>query len=115
MRLGGGTVRRKVSRDTFVISVALIESREVKFMGKKLVGRVKHFFDKIGVAVIELSDTLNEGDPISIEGSVTNIQQPASSIQIDRKPVESAHKGQSVGLKIEGKAREGDKVFRIEE
>ncbi|MEM7815769.1 MAG: translation elongation factor-like protein [Candidatus Aenigmatarchaeota archaeon] len=84
-------------------------------MGKKLIGRVTHYFDKIGVAVIELSDTLNEGDRISIEGNVTNIQQTASSIQIDRKPVQSAGKGQSVGLKVEGKAREGDKVFRIEE
>ena len=84
-------------------------------MGKKLIGKVTHYFDKIGVAVIALSDTIKEGDPISIEGSITNIQQSASSIQIDRKPVESAKKGQSVGLKIEGKAREGDKVFRVEE
>jgi putative protease len=84
-------------------------------MAKKLIGKVTHYFDKIGVAVIVLSDTIKEGDPISIEGSITNIQQAASSIQIDRKPVESAKKGQSVGLRIEGKAREGDKVFRVEE
>jgi putative protease len=84
-------------------------------MGKKLVGKIAHYFDKLGVAVIELSDTLNEGDEISIEGKTTNLQQTASSIQIDRKPVESAKKGQSVGLKIEGRVREGDKVFRVEE
>jgi putative protease len=84
-------------------------------MGKKLIGKVTHYFDKIGVAVIALSDTINEGDSISIEGAVTNIQQDAVSIQIDRKPVESAKKGQSIGLKTEGKAREGDKVFRVEE
>lgn len=84
-------------------------------MDKKLVGKIAHYFDKLGVAVIELSDTLNEGDEISIEGKTTNLQQTASSIQIDRKPVESAKKGQSVGLKIEGRVREGDKVFRVDE
>jgi len=84
-------------------------------MGKKLVGRIAHYFDKIGVAVIELSDTLKAGDEISIEGHMTNIQQAASSIQIDRKPVEAAKKGQSVGIKVEQRVREGDKVFRVEE
>lgn len=84
-------------------------------MGKKLVGKITHYFDKISVAVIELSDTLKEGDEISIEGHMTNIQQAASSIQIDRKPVESAKKGQSVGIKVEQRVREGDKVFRVEE
>jgi len=84
-------------------------------MGKKLVGKITHYFDKINVAVIELSDTLKEGEEISIEGTVTNVQQTASSIQIDRKPVESAHKGQSIGLKVAERVREGDKVFRIEE
>jgi len=84
-------------------------------MSKKLVGKVMHYFDKLGVAVIELSDTLREGDQISIEGHVTNIQQSASSMQIDRKPVDSAKKGQSIGLKTEEKVREGDKVFRVEE
>jgi len=84
-------------------------------MEKKLVGKVTHFFDKIGVAVIELSDTLKESDQISIEGQITNIQQQATSMQIDRKPVASAKKGQAIGLKTEGKVREGDKVFRVEE
>ena len=84
-------------------------------MGKKLVGRIKHYFDKIGVAVIELSDTLDEGESISIEGHETNVQQPASSMQIDKQPVQHAHKGQAIGLKVEGKVKEGDKVFKIEE
>jgi putative protease len=83
-------------------------------MEKKLVGRIKHYFDKIGVAVIELSDDLKEGESISIEGHETNIQQAALSMQIDKKPVQEAHKGQSIGLKVEAKVREGDKVFKVE-
>ncbi len=82
-------------------------------MGKKLVGKVKHYFDKIGVAVIELSEDLDEGDQISIEGHEKSIEQPASSMQIDRKPVDHAHKGQSIGLKVQEIVKEGDKVFRV--
>jgi putative protease len=82
-------------------------------MGKKLVGKVKHYFDKIGVAVIELSDELDEGDQLSIEGHQKAIEQPASSMQIDRKPVAHAHKGQSIGLKVQEMVKEGDKVFKM--
>ena len=35
---------------------------------KKLVGRIIHFFTKISVAVIELSDSLKTGDKVSFEG-----------------------------------------------
>jgi hypothetical protein len=82
-------------------------------MDKKLVGKVKHYFDKIGVAVIELSEDLDEGAEILIEGHETKVQQPASSMQIDRKPVAHAHKGQAIGLKVQERVREGDKVFRV--
>jgi peptide subunit release factor RF-3 len=84
-------------------------------MGKKLVGKVKHYFDKIGVAVIELSGELNEGESILIEGHEAAIEQSASSMQIDRKPIQHAHKGQAIGLKVEGRVKEGDKVFRVDE
>jgi len=80
---------------------------------KKEVGKIAHYFTNIGVAVVELSGELKEGDKISIEGANTNVQQDASSMQIDRKPVESAGKGQSVGLKVKDRVREGDKVFKV--
>jgi len=82
-------------------------------MAKKLVGKVKHYFDKIGVAVIELSDDLDEGESISIEGHETKIEQAADSMQIDRKPIQHAHRGQSIGLKVPERVKEGDKVFKI--
>lgn len=83
-------------------------------MGKKPVGKIKHYFNKIGVAVIELSDELKVGDNISIEGSEA-FEQKVDSMQIDRAPVESATKGQAIGLKVIDKVREGDSVFKIVE
>lgn len=80
---------------------------------KKLVGRVTHYFTKIGVAVVELSDSLSVGDRISIEGATTNFQQTVESMQIEHKNVQSAKAGDSVGLKVRERAREGDLVYRL--
>ncbi|RLJ06854.1 MAG: translation elongation factor-like protein [Candidatus Aenigmatarchaeota archaeon] len=82
-------------------------------MEKKLVGKVTHYFTKLGVAVVELEDTLKQGDRISIEGTTTNFTQTVDSMQIDRQPVQEAGAGQSVGLKVAERVREGDKVFKL--
>ena len=82
---------------------------------KKPVGEVIHFFSNISVAVIKLSGTLKEGEKILIEGSTTNLEQPAKSMQIEHKEVKEAKKGQSIGLKVSERVREGDKVYRIVE
>lgn len=79
---------------------------------KKLVGKVTHYFSKIGVAVVELSDELKVGDRISIEGHTTNLQQPVSSMQIEHQNVEKAGAGQSIGLKVDQRVREGDLVYK---
>lgn len=87
-----------------------MEERPVE---KKLVGRVSHYFTKIGVGVIELSDGLRIGDRVSIEGATTNFQQTVSSMQIEHKNVEVAKAGDSIGLKVEQRVREGDLVFKL--
>ncbi len=80
---------------------------------KQLVGKIIHYYTKISVGVIELSDDLKAGDKISIEGPTTNLQQVVDSMQIEHQSMASAKAGQSVGLKVSGKAREGDLVYRI--
>ncbi|MBS7635302.1 translation elongation factor-like protein [Candidatus Bathyarchaeota archaeon] len=79
----------------------------------KEVGRVTHYFTKIGVAVVNLTDTLSVGDKILVRGSVTNFEQTVESMQIEHKNVNIAQSGQSVGLKVNQRVREGDKVYRI--
>ena len=81
---------------------------------KKLVGKVEHYFSKINVAAINLTDELKVGDSISIEGTTTNFQQKVSSMQIEHNNVETAKPGDSIGLKVEDRVREGDKVYKLE-
>ena len=81
---------------------------------KKPVGKITHYFSKIGVAIVEISAELKVGDNISIEGASTNIQQPVDSMQIEHKPVQAAKKGQAIGLKTADTVREGDECFKLE-
>ncbi len=76
----------------------------------KLVGEVIHYYTKLSVAIIDLSSSLVLGDQISIEGYTTDFQQTVDSMQIEHKNVEKAVKGDSVGVKVEGRCRKGDKV-----
>ncbi len=76
--------------------------------GKK-VGKVTHYFDKIGVAVLELNSVLQVGDRIGIG----ELEQDVSSMQIDNKVIKKAGKGQSVGLKVDGLVRKNQEVFKL--
>ncbi|MFP3289295.1 MAG: translation elongation factor-like protein [Candidatus Micrarchaeota archaeon] len=80
---------------------------------KTPVGTITHYYDKIGVAIVELSDKLKVGDTIAIEGKTTNFTQKVESIQIEHINVEEAGSGESIGLKVDQKVREGDKVYKV--
>jgi U32 family peptidase len=80
---------------------------------KKLIGKVTHFFSKINVAGIQLSDTLKVGDKISIEGATTNFEENIVSMQIDNKSVDEAKAGDLIGIKVKDKTRVGDDVYLI--
>jgi len=79
----------------------------------KEVGRVTHYFTNISVAVIELSGLLAVGDRILFQGATTNFEQPVSSMQIEHKNITEAKAGQSIGLKVINRVREGDTVYKI--
>lgn len=79
------------------------------------VGKVTHFFTNISVAVIELKDKIAEGDKIHIKGATTDFMQKIESMQINHKPVKEAGYGQSIGLKVKDRVREGDIVYKIVE
>jgi len=79
----------------------------------KLIGKITHYFSKIGVAVIELSDTLKVGDTIRIVGGATDFTQQVESMEIEHEKVEVAKAGDSAGLKVNQKVREGYKVYKL--
>ncbi len=79
---------------------------------KQEVGKITHYFSKIAVAVIELTAPLSVGDVIYLKGATTDFQQTIESMQIEHKDVQKAEAGQSIGLKVTEKVREGDIVYK---
>ena len=78
------------------------------------VGVVRHFFDKIDVVAVELTQgELAVGDTIHIKGHTTDVTCPVGSLQLEQTKLQKAVAGQNVGIKIVGKAREHDKVFKV--
>lgn len=88
------------------------ESRDAS-ADRTSIGRVEHFFDKIGVAAIELTGTLRVGDTIEIEGGGDVLRQKIESMQIDRKDVSEASRGDSIGIKTERPVHRGSIVYRL--
>ncbi len=78
------------------------------------IGKVTHYYDKIGVAVVELGSSLTNGDKIKfIRGGEDLFEQEVSSMQIEHKQVKSAKKGDVIGLKVEQEVKEGAEVYKV--
>jgi len=80
---------------------------------KKPIGEVTHYYDKIGVAVVKFSKAVKVGDEIEFKGKQTDFSQTISSMQFDHKNIDSAKRGDEVGMKVEDHVKEGDKVFEV--
>ena len=80
----------------------------------KLIGEISHYFGKIGVAIIDLSDKLKVGDTVQVIGGETDFAQTIDSMEIDHQKVKNAKKGDSVGIKVSEKVREGYKVYQVD-
>ena len=76
------------------------------------IGHIVHFFSKINVAVVELSLPLAVGDCILIKGPSTDFEQTIESMQIDRKDIQRAEGGESIGLKVVHPVKEKDVVYK---
>lgn len=80
----------------------------------KLIGKVTHYFGNIEVAVVELEDTLKVGDTIRIVGGAdTDFTQKVDSMEIEHEKVKEAKAGDSIGLKVDQRVREGYKVYKL--
>lgn len=81
---------------------------------EKKIGMVSHYFSKIGVAAIKLTDgDLKTGDTIHIKGHTSDFTQNVDSIQIEHKDVQEAIMGSDIGITVVEHVREHDVVFKV--
>ena len=79
------------------------------------IGHITHFYNRISVAVLSLTDNLEIGDMIHILGHTTDLIQNVSSLEIEHKKVLSVGPEDDVALKVLEPVRKGDAVYKITE
>jgi putative protease len=80
---------------------------------KQFVGKISHYYPKIGVATIKLVSELNVGDKIAVIGKTTGItNSKVEGIEINNQSVNSGKKGQEIGIKLP-LVRKNEEVYRI--
>ena len=78
------------------------------------IGKVTHFYDKIGVAIVALDADLGVGDRIRFDrGGEELFEQDVNSIQVEHEKIEKAGKSMVIGLKTDKDVKEGADVYKV--
>ncbi len=80
---------------------------------EKEVGKVSHYYDKAGVAIVELKVAVAVGDTLKFKRGDTEFEQALASMQVEHQSVSKAKKGDSVGVKVEQPVKEGTAVLKV--
>lgn len=105
-------IKKKITKKSAKKIIKKVAKKIVK--KEKKLGKITHYFDKVKVIVVKLSDDLSVGDMIRIVGGEnTDFKQKIASMEIDGEKIKKAKKGKVVGIKVKERAREGYKIFKI--
>jgi len=77
------------------------------------IGKVTHYYSKLGVAAVELEHgKLHKGDHIHIHGHTTDLEQNVDSMELEHQQIVEATEGQNIGIKVSEHVRENDDVYK---
>lgn len=78
------------------------------------VGKVVHYYDKLGVAIINLTKGgLKVGSELKFKKGDEEFTQKVESLQVEHESVESVKKGDSFGLKVDKPTKPGTEVYSV--
>lgn len=80
---------------------------------QKEVGKITHYYGRIGVGVVDVLTAFSKGDTLLIGKQEPYLKQKVGSMQRFKERIEKTRKGQEIGLKVRNKVRVGDKVFKV--
>lgn len=83
-------------------------------MAEQRVGEVMKFFAKPSVAAVKITEgEIAVGDTIRFTGHTTELTMQLDSMEVNNQKVPRAKSGEDVGIKVAGRVREGDEVFKV--
>ena len=83
-------------------------------MEQKPIGEVTHYYGGLGVAIVKFNRNVEVGETVQFKGASTDFTQKIDSMQFDHKDIQSAKKGQEVGIKTKEKVREKYQVLEAQ-
>ena len=83
-------------------------------MPEEEIGVIVKFFAKPSVAALEVTKgTVRTGDILRYKGHTTDFTEAITSMEVDNQSVEEAKAGDMVGIKVQERVRENDKVYKV--
>ena len=76
------------------------------------IGEVMTYYANIGVAAIELTGSVKVGDTIIFRGFTTDLELKVDGMQIEHESIQEAKAGDQIGVKVPGKVRKNDRVYK---
>jgi hypothetical protein len=81
-------------------------------MQTQSIGKVVHYFDKAGVAVVRLDESLKLGDAIKVSKGGNDFEMTVDSMQIDHESVTECPAEGEVAIKMACPTKTGARIFR---
>ncbi|OGZ56307.1 MAG: hypothetical protein A3G60_00920 [Candidatus Ryanbacteria bacterium RIFCSPLOWO2_12_FULL_47_9c] len=82
-------------------------------MEEKEIGTVTHYYNRAGVAVIKLADSIHIGDLVKFKKGSGDVEQAVVSLQIDHQNIPSAQRGAEVAMKVSEHVKPGTRITRL--
>jgi hypothetical protein len=102
-------IARSVQDAVYDVLIGFARPKEAR--APRRIGRVSHYYSKIGVAGLDLDQPIRKGEHIYVSGHTTDFEQTVGSMEIDHQPVDFATPGDAVAIKVPRRVRPGDGVF----
>ena len=81
---------------------------------KHFIGKVTHYYPEINVAKIRLVSKLKVGDEVIVIGKTTGlVKSKIQRIEINKKSIPTAEKGDEIGVKFPNRIRKNDEVYKL--
>jgi len=89
-----------------------IAIKMIRMAENVLIGKVDHYYEKVGVVAATLQDEVSIGDMLIFKKDNKEIEQKVTSMQINHISVERGFKGDSVGIKVDQPIEEGSDIYK---
>ena len=83
-------------------------------MAEERIGEVTKYFAKPSVAAVKITDgEMKVGDTLKFTGHTTDLTMLVDSMEVNDQKVPKASAGDFIGIKVPGRVRPGDEVFKV--